>query len=66
VCNFLDAPDLVFPIPGQQASKGGDKGSNGTGSRAKGNGKARMVGDGEGDEDDSRVIYRHYATLYFV
>lgn len=39
MCNFLDAPELVFPSPGKsEATK----------------------------DDDTRVIYRHYATLYFV
>ncbi|ORY33032.1 Golgi to vacuole transport-related protein [Naematelia encephala] len=42
VCNFLDAPDLVFPSSA---------------------GKGKEV---RGDDDDIRVIYRHYATLYFV
>jgi AP-3 complex subunit sigma len=52
VCNFLDAPDLVFPKAGS-VEKDKDKG------------KGRAVWDKE-DEDDTRVIYRHYATLYFV
>ncbi|KAK6906372.1 AP-3 complex subunit sigma [Kwoniella mangroviensis CBS 10435] len=44
VCNFLDAPDLVFPTPG-----------------------STIVEKGKRKEgDDTRVIYRHYATLYFV
>ncbi|BEI85220.1 hypothetical protein CcaverHIS002_0506210 [Cutaneotrichosporon cavernicola] len=38
VCNFLDAPELVFPSPSASGKEG----------------------------DDTRVIYRHYATLYFV
>lgn len=38
VCNFLDAPELVFPSPSAAGKEG----------------------------DDTRVIYRHYATLYFV
>ncbi|WVQ63676.1 uncharacterized protein L199_001829 [Kwoniella botswanensis] len=45
VCNFLDAPDLVFPTPGSTIVEKGKR--------------------KEGD-DDTRVIYRHYATLYFV
>jgi len=56
VCNFLDAPDLVFPTPGLVRGNG-----NAT---ASGNGKEKMIGGS--DEDDTRVIYRHYATLYFV
>ncbi|KAL7421108.1 Sigma-adaptin 3A [Cryptotrichosporon argae] len=52
VCNFLDAPDLVFPAPGA-----------GAGGRPDAKGKAREV---RRDDDDTRVIYRHYATLYFV
>ncbi|WWC63784.1 uncharacterized protein I303_106389 [Kwoniella dejecticola CBS 10117] len=49
VCNFLDAPDLVFPTPGV-SEKGKEIGRE----------KERR------EEDDTRVIYRHYATLYFV
>ncbi|RSH95144.1 Sigma-adaptin 3A [Saitozyma podzolica] len=75
VCNFLDAPDLVFPslnpdgtvrsaTPGSGSGNGNISGSGtGTGG-SKGKGRA---GDGvEMREDDTRVIYRHYATLYFV
>lgn len=66
LCNFLDAPGLVFP------------GGKGRGSAGKGKGKGKVndlrrrgdeAGDDEGeddDEDELRVIYRHYATLYFV
>jgi AP-3 complex subunit sigma len=60
LCNFLDAPGLVFP---------GGKGRR----TAKGKGKANTLRRVEGDEeeednedDELRVIYRHYATLYFV
>ncbi|KAK4687315.1 AP-3 complex subunit sigma, partial [Tremellales sp. Uapishka_1] len=51
VCNFLDAPDLVFPRPGDFVT---------TTVKDKGKEKERER------DDDSRVIYRHYATLYFV
>jgi AP-3 complex subunit sigma len=57
VCNFLDAPELVFPTPGmsrereEEAMKERNR-----------NGKRKLVGG----DDDTRVIYRHYATLYFV
>ncbi|WVW79606.1 hypothetical protein I302_101575 [Kwoniella bestiolae CBS 10118] len=44
VCNFLDAPDLVFPTPGSTTVEKGKR----------------------KEGDDTRVIYRHYATLYFV
>ena len=64
LCNFLDAPGLVFP---------GGKGQQGS---TKGKGKVNALRrpseyqpdeDGENEEDDElRVIYRHYATLYFV
>ncbi|WVR08855.1 hypothetical protein IAU60_005914 [Kwoniella sp. DSM 27419] len=53
VCNFLDAPELVFPTPGSGSSNM---------SAPKGKGAANVI---RGD-DDTRVIYRHYATLYFV
>lgn len=56
VCNFLDAPDLVFPTPASAvatASYGG-------------NGKGKETVTGVSGDDDTRVIYRHYATLYFV
>ncbi|GHJ88580.1 hypothetical protein NliqN6_4982 [Naganishia liquefaciens] len=66
LCNFLDAPGLVFP---------GGKG-RGPAARGKGKGKVNALrrdkdeaGDDdnqEDEEDELRVIYRHYATLYFV
>jgi len=56
VCNFLDAPELVFPSPGSASTPG---------SGAKGKSKAVVPPATRGD-DDTRVIYRHYATLYFV
>ncbi|KAI9636837.1 Golgi to vacuole transport-related protein [Dioszegia hungarica] len=55
VCNFLDAPDLVFPTPG----------SSGSDPSGKGKGKQGDLDLGR-REDEARVIYRHYATLYFV
>ena len=51
VCNFLDAPDLVFPSSARSSTE---------------KGKGRFADDGLREEDDVRVIYRHYATLYFV
>jgi AP-3 complex subunit sigma len=63
VCNFLDAPELVFP----SASTSTSGGTSGEAHGADGKGKGRAVGhEGLGEEDDTRVIYRHYATLYFV
>ncbi|ORX39209.1 putative Golgi to vacuole transport-related protein [Kockovaella imperatae] len=53
VCNFLDAPDLVFPLPTNLRPK-----ATSTNDRWKGKDRA--------EDDDTRVIYRHYATLYFV
>lgn len=52
VCNFLDAPDLVFPYPANSKN-------------ATEKGKERSKEE-QAREDDIRVIYRHYATLYFV
>jgi AP-3 complex subunit sigma len=50
VCNFLDAPELVFPSPGSVV-----------------NGSAKTTpAAARNSDDDTRVIYRHYATLYFV
>ncbi|ODN97302.1 AP-3 complex subunit sigma [Cryptococcus wingfieldii CBS 7118] len=54
VCNFLDAPDLVFPTP--QSLKD-------TKERERSSVGEKMA---VAEDDDSRVIYRHYATLYFV
>jgi AP-3 complex subunit sigma len=58
VCNFLDAPDLVFPKPGSSESRGEGKGKEKE--------RVGVPGGGVGGDDDTRVIYRHYATLYFV
>lgn len=57
VCNFLDAPELVFPSSSPSASATPARVGTplGVGQAA----KARS-------DDDTRVIYRHYATLYFV
>jgi AP-3 complex subunit sigma len=52
VCNFLDAPDLVFPYP-----------ANSKNTTEKGKERSK---EEQAREDDIRVIYRHYATLYFV
>nr|ODN90445.1 AP-3 complex subunit sigma [Cryptococcus depauperatus CBS 7841] len=51
VCNFLDAPELVFPMPKSMEKR-----------------KEERLGveESKKGEDDTRVIYRHYATLYFV
>ena len=55
VCNFLDAPELrpLLPPP----SKTRDTASNSKASFSRGD---------AGDSDQLRVIYRHYATLFFV
>ncbi|OCF32447.1 AP-3 complex subunit sigma [Kwoniella heveanensis BCC8398] len=74
LCNFLDAPDLVFPTPGSGSRSGPGFGSAGNGVKGKekdiigGNGNGSGLGIGELGlrNDDTRVIYRHYATLYFV
>ncbi|RSH86664.1 Sigma-adaptin 3A [Apiotrichum porosum] len=60
VCNFLDAPELVFPAPPNAGAA-----SNGNGNGNGGNGKGKSTATSTRD-DDTRVIYRHYATLYFV
>ncbi|EIW66042.1 hypothetical protein TREMEDRAFT_70308 [Tremella mesenterica DSM 1558] len=72
VCNFLDAPDLVFPS--QTGTKIGstlESPYDGKTSFESVRGKGResegsSSGIGGKGEDDTRVIYRHYATLYFV
>jgi AP-3 complex subunit sigma len=56
VCNFLDAPDLVFPTPASAVAT----------ASYSGNGKGKETVTGVRGDDDTRVIYRHYATLYFV
>lgn len=78
VCNFLDAPELVFPSPNAAAasSSGGAAGTNdsgGNGGSGNGSGTSGGAGGSKGKspasstrDDDTRVIYRHYATLYFV
>lgn len=61
VCNFLDAPELVFPTPGlsrEQEALNKDRKDR----DRRTNGKSKLIGG----DDDTRVIYRHYATLYFV
>ncbi|OXC64842.1 hypothetical protein AYX13_05908 [Cryptococcus neoformans] len=60
VCNFLDAPDLVFPTPKSMVKY-----------RQEERNDLVLEGGRNGEEvkemeDDTRVIYRHYATLYFV
>lgn len=57
VCNFLDAPELVFPTSAASTTP-----PPRIGTPASGKGKAVA----KGTDDDTRVIYRHYATLYFV
>jgi len=57
VCNFLDAPELVFPTPGLSREKEEE---------AQKERSRRMNSKLVGGDDDTRVIYRHYATLYFV
>lgn len=56
MCNFLDAPELVFPSSSPSTSAtparvGTPQGASTSTARS---------------DDDTRVIYRHYATLYFV
>lgn len=60
VCNFLDAPDLVFPTP-KSMVKSRQEERNDLGLEGGRNGE-----EVKEMEDDTRVIYRHYATLYFV
>ncbi|WWC90972.1 uncharacterized protein L201_005910 [Kwoniella dendrophila CBS 6074] len=59
VCNFLDAPDLKFPTPGSTTSTS-------TSINEKGKDKQLQTQIHNNEDDDTRVIYRHYATLYFV
>jgi len=54
VCNFLDAPELLPLLPPSEIGSQSGK--------PKGKGKGRDKDKG----DELRVIYRHYATLYFV
>lgn len=68
VCNFLDAPELTPLLPPSshvvnfksRESKAKSKSSSGNFVGTK-KGKERKAQD-----DELRVIYRHYATLYFV
>ncbi|KAL9934621.1 hypothetical protein V8E36_006396 [Tilletia maclaganii] len=72
-CNFLDAPELDALLPHSRPAVGdlaNGTGTSGAASKAAGTAKAgasltssREVLTGD---DRLRVIYRHYATLYFV
>jgi AP-3 complex subunit sigma len=62
VCNFLDAPELVFPTPGMSREREEEAMAERNRKSRNGNGRSKLVGG----DDDTRVIYRHYATLYFV
>jgi AP-3 complex subunit sigma len=78
VCNFLDAPDLrpLLPPPATRvntstASTGGQDdlyGDDLASSKKKSTTSQQQYGlvRGKADDDQLRVIYRHYATLYFV
>ncbi|KAJ9105149.1 hypothetical protein QFC19_003607 [Naganishia cerealis] len=65
LCNFLDAPGLVFP--GGKSRRGVAKGKSKSNALRRLNEYQPDDEEGENDEEDElRVIYRHYATLYFV
>ena len=67
VCNFLDAPDLVFPTPSNLRPLSASNAGNGAAPAVKGIGRWKGKDRAEElEDDDTRVIYRHYATLYFV
>jgi len=66
VCNFLDAPELrpLLPPPSRSRESGNsnnNNNSNSTTGKLLNRDKSRI-----GDSDQLRVIYRHYATLFFV
>lgn len=73
VCNFLDAPELtaLLPPPADAVKFKGSKYSDPNPNQldATGEKRAAATRGGKGvdeDQDQLRVIYRHYATLYFV
>lgn len=76
-CNFLDAPELrpLLPPPATRIEKGSSKDAGNydddidirTSSLNKGKGRLNDTAKTTRRQDDQlRVIYRHYATLYFV
>lgn len=64
VCNFLDAPELtpLLPPPADAVSFTSIKGKE----KEKEKEKRSAATATAAREDELRVIYRHYATLYFV
>lgn len=60
LCNFLDAPELnpLLPNVGSASGQAGSVASKG---KSKGSGRGTT-----GTQQELRVIYRHYATLWFV
>ncbi|KAF5356292.1 hypothetical protein D9756_004197 [Leucocoprinus leucothites] len=65
LCNFLDAPELeAYLDPGKVKRK---VGANGSGMGDGVAGWRNPSAGGGGEEDEKwRVVYRNYATLYFV
>jgi len=62
LCNFLDAPGLSLSL-------GDDTSASASNGNVYGNGRGSVAGGIKGDAwnaDDTRIVYRLYATLYFV
>ena len=60
LCNFLDAPGLSLSLGDDTSASNGNGYGDGRGSAAGG-----IKGDAW-NADDTRIVYRLYATLYFV
>lgn len=64
VCNFLEG--ISYFNGGQGGEGGGDEEKNDN-EPGDGSSGEKSGGDGDGGDDNSvRLIYRHYATLYFI
>ncbi|UZJ51782.1 hypothetical protein CBS101457_001102 [Exobasidium rhododendri] len=63
LCNFLDAPELraLLPPPSNRSREVGSNAFDPSSRPSSGKDKSSV-----GENDQLRVIYRHYATLYFV
>lgn len=66
VCNFLDTPELTPLLPPDNIIAPANAASGASASSKKKREADSQTGSQRTAEDELRVIYRHYATLYFV